>query len=163
MGLARVLRRGNDARVDPLHLDSALAGLRRLLERIAGPDVDVVVEIDAGLPPVRFQSAAFRLVVVELVRVASETVVDRGRIAVHASAEPGSVVLTVADSGPGRAREDLPRALDAFHATKGRGAGAEPGLAAVHDVVALNGGTIEVTATPGGGSRFSIYLPVWTT
>src|SRR5947199_7455965 len=125
MGLARVLRRGNDARVEPLHLDSALAGLRRLLERIAGPDVDVVVEIDAGLPPVRFPSAAFRLVVVELVRVASETIADVGRIAVHASAGPGSVVLTVADSGPARMADELPRASEGFHATKGRGASAE--------------------------------------
>jgi C4-dicarboxylate-specific signal transduction histidine kinase len=142
-------------------VDSALADLRRLLGRIAGPDVDLVVEVEACLPPVRFRVGAFRLVVIELVRAASETIVDRGRIAVHASAKPGSVLLTVADSGPARACVELPGAFEPFHATKSRGASAEAGLAAVRDVVATNGGDIEVVATPGGGSRFSIYLPVW--
>jgi signal transduction histidine kinase len=142
-------------------VDSALADLRRLLGRIAGPGIDLVVEVEAGLPPVRFPVGAFRLVVVELVRVASETIVDRGRIAVHASAEPGSVLLTVADSGPERAGDELPRAFEPFHAVESRGASAEAGLAAVRDVVAANGGDIEVAATPGGGSRFSIYLPLW--
>jgi signal transduction histidine kinase len=147
--------------VEPLRVDSALADLRRLLGRIAGPDIDLVVEVEAGLPPVRFPVGALRLVVVELVRVASETIVDRGRIAVRASAAPGSVLLTVADSGPERAGDELPRAFESFHAVGSRGASAEPGLAAVRDVVAANGGDIEVVATPGGGSRFSIYLPLW--
>ena len=68
-------------------MDSALADLRRLLTRIAGPDVDLVVEVDAGLPPVRFPTTAFRHLVIELVQAASVAIVDRGRIAVRASAE----------------------------------------------------------------------------
>jgi len=143
-----------------LDVDSALARLRRLLGRIAGPGVDLVVECEDGLPPVRFDAGAFRLLVVELVRVASEAIVDRGRIAVRAAAEPGSVVLTVADSGPSGSPNELPRPSDPFHTATGRGASAEAGLAAVHDVVTSNGATIEVAATPGGGSKFSIYLPL---
>ena len=140
-------------------MDSALARLRRLLGRIAGPGVDLVVECEDGLPPVRFHPGAFRLLVVELVRVASEAMVDRGRIAVRAAAQADCVVLTVADSGPGGPLDELPRPSDHFHTAVGRGASAEAGLAAVHDVVASNGATIEVAATPGGGSKFSIYLP----
>jgi signal transduction histidine kinase len=143
-----------------LNVDSALAHLRRLLGRIAGPGVDLVVECEDGLPPVRFDAGSFRLLVVELVRVASEAIVDRGRIAVRAASQPGWVVLTVADSGPGGSFDELPRPSDPFHAATGRGASAEAGLAAVHDVIASNGATIEVAATPGGGSKFSIYLPL---
>jgi signal transduction histidine kinase len=143
-----------------LDVDSALARLRRLLGRIAGPDVDLVVEVEDGLPPVRFDPGAFRLLVVELVRVSSEAIVDRGRIAVRAAAQPTCVVLTVADSGPGGHAHELPRPSDPFLAVSGRGASAEAGLAAVHDVVAANGAAIEVAATPGGGSKFSIYLPL---
>lgn len=141
-------------------MDSALARLRRLLGRIAGPGVELVVECEDGLPPVRFDAGAFRLLVVELVRVASETMDDEGRIAVRASTGPGCVRLTVADSGPGGPLNDLPRPSDPFHASPGRGASAEAGLAAVHEVVASNGATIQVVATPGGGSKFSIYLPL---
>src|SRR6266404_7133400 len=105
----------------------------------AGPGVDLVVECEDGLPPVRFDAGAFRLRVVELVRVASEAIVDRGRIAVRAAAEPGSVVLTVADSDPSGSPNELPRPSDPFHTATGRGASAEAGLAAVHDVVTSNG------------------------
>ncbi|HEY8029560.1 MAG TPA: ATP-binding protein [Gaiellaceae bacterium] len=142
-------------------MDSALADLRRLLTRIAGPDVDLVVEVDAGLPPVRFPTTAFRHLVIELVQAASVAIVDRGRIAVRASAEPGSVLLTIADSGPGIVDVELPGVFAPFHMTKSRGASADAGLAAVHDVLASNGAEVDVTATPGGGSKFSIYLPLW--
>ena len=142
-------------------MDSALADLRRLLVRIAGPDVDLVLDVDAGLPPVCFPTSAFRHLVIELVQAASVAIVDRGRIAVRASAEPGSVLLTIADSGPGIGGVELPSAFAPFHATKSRGASADAGLAAVHDVVASNGAEVDVAATPGGGSRVSIYLPLW--
>jgi signal transduction histidine kinase len=141
-------------------VDSALADLRRLLARIAGPDVDLVVEVDAELPPVCFPTGAFRHLVVELVRAGTEAIVDRGRIAVRASAAPDSVLLTIADSGPGVVDIELPGAAP-FHAMKSRGASADVGLAAVHEVIASNGAEVDVTATPGGGSRFSIYLPLW--
>jgi signal transduction histidine kinase len=143
-----------------LNVDSALANVRRLLGRIAGPGVDLVVECEDGLPPVRFDPGAFRLLVVELVRVASEAMDDVGRIAVRACARAEYVVLTIADSGPNGAVDTLPRLSDPFHVAHGRGASAEAGLAAVHDVIASNGAAIEVTATPGGGSKFSIYLPL---
>ena len=142
-------------------MDSALADLRRLLVRIAGPDVDLVVDVDAGLPPVRFPTSAFRHLVIELVQCASTAMVDRGRIAVRASAARESVLLTIADSGPGVTGVDLPGAFAPFHATTSRGASADAGLAAVHDVLASNDAEVDVIATPGGGSRFSIYLPLW--
>jgi two-component system, cell cycle sensor histidine kinase and response regulator CckA len=147
--------------MEPLRVDHALKDLRRLLGRIAGPDVDFVVDVEDGLPPVRFDRGAFRSVVVELVRTASAAIVDHGRIAVRASSGPGSVVLTVADSGPGRPDDELPGPFELFHASKSRGAGAVAGLAAVSDILASSGAHVEVTATPGGGSRFSIYLPLW--
>ena len=141
-------------------MDSALARLRRLLGRIAGPGVDLVVECEDGLPPVRFDAGAFRLLVIELVRAACESMDDEGRIAVRATAGPGCVRLTVADTGPSGAVEALPRPSDPFHVVPGRGASAEAGLTAVHDLVASKGATIEVVATPGGGSKFSVYLPL---
>jgi C4-dicarboxylate-specific signal transduction histidine kinase len=146
--------------VEPLYVDSALADLRRLLARIAGPDVDLVVDADAGLPPVRFPVSAFRHLVIELVRAGTEAIVDSGRIAVRASAGTGSVLLTIADSGSG-VDVELPGAFAPFHATNNRGASADAGLAAVHDILVSNGARVDVAATPGGGSRFSIYLPLW--
>jgi signal transduction histidine kinase len=147
--------------VEPLRLDDALAGMRMLLGRLAGPHIDLVIECEDGLPPVRFEVAALRRIVIELVQNASAAIPDRGRIAVRAAAHAGRVVLTVADTGPGISVDELPGVFEPFHTTERRSAHAEAGLAAVHEVIVSNGADIRVSSTPGGGSRFSIYLPVW--
>ena len=140
-------------------MDGALAGLRRLLDRLAGPDIDLVIECEAGLPPVQFDAGAFRRILIDLVQTASAAIVDRGRIAIRAEAAAGRVVLTVADSGPGVAVDELPRVFEPFHETPRRGGSGGAALAAVYELVVSNGADIRVASTPGGGARFSIYLP----
>jgi signal transduction histidine kinase len=146
--------------VAPLDVDEALSGLRQLLGRLAGPHVELVVECEAGLPPILFDASAFRQVLVELVRSASAAMRDPGRISVRAGAQAGRVVLTVADTGPGIALDALPGMLEPFHAASRHSSRAEAGLAAVHDVVVENGADIRIASTPGGGAKVSIYLPV---
>jgi signal transduction histidine kinase len=141
--------------MEPLRIDSTLTGMRSLLSRLAGPHIDLVIECEAELPPVRFDSVAFRRIVVDLVRNAADAIPDSGRIAVRAAAQREHVVLTVADTGPGDLLRELPRADEPFHATKPRAAGTE-----VRDLVLAHGAAIRVASTPGGGSKFEIYLPV---
>ena len=147
--------------VEPLHVDAVLSDLCKLLHRLAGPHVDLVVEYEDDLPAVRFDQGVLRRVVVDLVRNASDVLADEGRIAVRAAAAAGRVVLTVADTGPGVSVEGLPGIFEPFHAQRVGASGAETGLAAVHEVVVANGADIRVASTPGGGAKFSIYLPVW--
>ncbi|WIM93730.1 HAMP domain-containing sensor histidine kinase [Actinoplanes oblitus] len=76
--------------------------------------------------------------------------------------ESGWALLTVADSGPGIAAEDLPHVFDRFYrATAARSMpGSGLGLAIVAQTAAQHGGT--VTAAPGeqGGTVVTIRLPV---
>lgn len=139
-------------------MDDTLADLRRLLDRLAGPHIDLVIEWEDGLPPVRFDGSTFRRVLIDLVHTASAAMADSGRILVRAERVDDRVLLTVADSGPGVAVEELPRVFEPFHERSHRGAG-EAGLAAVYELVVSQGADIRVVSTPGGGARFSIYLP----
>ena len=139
-------------------MDDTLAGLRRLLDRLAGPHIDLVIEWEAGLPPARFDGSTFRRVLIDLVRTASAGMADSGRIVVRAERFDDRVLLTVADTGPGVAVDELPRVFEPFHERSRRGAG-EAGLAAVYELVVSQGADIRVVSTPGGGARFSIYLP----
>ena len=144
--------------VQPLHVDVALADMRRLLGRLAGPHVDLVVECEPGLSPVRFNGSVLRHIVIDVVRAAAEAMPEGGRIAVRASAYGGSVELMVADTGPGASAIGLPRPYDPFYVTDGA---ASPGLASVHELAVANGADVRTAATSGGGSKLSLYLPVW--
>jgi two-component system OmpR family sensor kinase len=72
--------------------------------------------------------------------------------------------LTVADTGPGVAAEDLPRAFERFYLHRRRADGGRDGsglgLAIVAELTAAMGGRARVTSAPGQGAQFTIELPV---
>jgi two-component system sensor histidine kinase PhoQ len=87
---------------------------------------------------------------------------SRVRIAVHIDPPADTrraLLISIDDDGPGIAEEDRARVLKrggrADEATPGHGLG----LAMVHDMVELYGGTLRIDASPLGGARFDLRLP----
>ena len=75
----------------------------------------------------------------------------------------GSVVLTVADHGPGIDADHVGRVFDRFYRadagrTRDRG-GSGLGLAIASSIAAAHGGSISHSVTPGGGATFTLTLP----
>jgi signal transduction histidine kinase len=68
------------------------------------------------------------------------------------------VVISVQDTGPGIAQENIGNVFDAFVTTKPKGKGL--GLAIARLIVERHGGQISVRSDPGIGARFEITLPV---
>ena len=77
--------------------------------------------------------------------------------------ETGRVALVVADAGPGVPARERERIFDPFHRLgselRRETQGAGLGLAIVKHAVAAHGGVARVDDAPGGGARFSVYLP----
>jgi len=79
----------------------------------------------------------------------------------HGSLVPGPYVqLSVSDTGSGIPPQVLDRMFDPFFTTKGVGEGTGLGLSLVHGIVADLGGAIDVRTAVGGGTTFTIWLPV---
>ena len=87
-----------------------------------------------------------------------------GGIRVSLRARNGHAELEVRDTGTGIPAEELPRLFERFHRVKGaRGRsyeGSGIGLALVRDLVRLHGGDVRVESTLGGGSAFTVTVPL---
>lgn len=80
-----------------------------------------------------------------------------GRIDIGISRDTDDVVISVQDSGPGIAAENLSRIFEPFFTTKRDGTGL--GLAISYQLVDRNGGSIGVESPPGQGACFRIRFP----
>jgi two-component system phosphate regulon sensor histidine kinase PhoR len=89
---------------------------------------------------------------------------EGGRIEVRWSwRDDGGAALEVADTGPGIAREHLPRLTERFYRVDGSRSretgGTGLGLSIVKHVVQRHGGEIDIDSEPGQGSRFRLVFP----
>jgi signal transduction histidine kinase len=80
---------------------------------------------------------------------------------VQVLARPG--VISVRDTGPGLAAEDLPRAFDRFYLydryRSERAVGSGLGLAIVKELTAAMGGGVTASSEAGRGAEFMITIP----
>jgi signal transduction histidine kinase len=68
--------------------------------------------------------------------------------------------LDVRDDGTGMTEATRARVFEPFFSTKGVGGGSGLGLSVAHGVVTAHGGAITVQSTLGGGTTFSVFLPL---
>jgi CheY-like chemotaxis protein len=70
------------------------------------------------------------------------------------------VRIVVSDTGSGMDEQTLSKATEPFFTTKGLGKGTGLGLSMVHGLAGQLGGTLELSSTPGLGTRVALWLPV---
>ncbi|HWG60549.1 MAG TPA: HAMP domain-containing sensor histidine kinase [Streptosporangiaceae bacterium] len=91
---------------------------------------------------------------------ALDAVPSGGHVRITAAAEGEVTKIVVADDGPGMTRAQQEMAFRRFATATPGGAGL--GLAIVHRLVTSNGGSAELSDTPGGGLTVSAELPAVT-
>jgi two-component system, OmpR family, sensor kinase len=103
-----------------------------------------------------------RRVVTNLMTNAIQYNREGGQVRVAVRAENNSAILTVADTGCGIAREDLPRVFERFYRANKSRAGSHTGLglAICKSIVEAHGGAIEVSSEKNIGSTFTVRLPI---
>jgi signal transduction histidine kinase len=82
------------------------------------------------------------------------------RLVIRSSTSSAGTVIAFADNGPGIPPGIRTRIFEPFFTTRDVGSGQGLGLAVAYDIVTGYGGAIEVTCPDGGGTVFSITLPV---
>ena len=123
--------------------------------------IPIEVAIDRGLPLIEADAAQLERVFVNLLDNARRF--SGGRpVEVQAQEGDGRVVVRVIDQGAGIGAELLPHVFEPFRRGAGESehAGAGLGLAIVKGLTEANGGRVAVESRIGGGTVFSLELPV---
>jgi signal transduction histidine kinase len=84
----------------------------------------------------------------------------KGTLTITTKRQNGSVIVSLADDGPGIPPENLTRIFDPFFTTKEVGKGTGLGLSICHGIVTEHGGQIYARSQPGKGATIFIELPI---
>jgi PAS domain S-box-containing protein len=155
-------------------LNALLAGTVKMLERLIGADVRLVLRQTSDPATVMADPGQVEQVVMNLCVNARDAMPRGGELALlteritlqedfrasHPWARLGDfVVLTVSDTGMGMDEATQARIFEPFFTTKELGRGTGLGLAVVYGIVKQHGGLIHVYSEPGKGTAFRVYFP----
>jgi PAS domain S-box-containing protein len=156
-----------------LDLNEVVARLDKMLRRLIGEDVDLVVDLAPELGTVRADVGQVEQVLMNLAVNARDAMPGGGRLTITTanvdlsprdaaalSLAPGPcVALTVADTGCGMDPGIKRHVFEPFFTTKERGRGTGLGLSTCYGIVKQSGGTIAVESEPNHGAVFTVFLP----
>lgn len=166
--------RKQDFKPQIVNLNSVVADMERMLRRLIGEHVEIIVNLEPNLAPVLADPGRMEQVIMNLavnsrdampkggklsLRTAN-VVLDESYVSRHPEIKAGSYVqLAVSDTGIGIDLAIQQRIFEPFFTTKEIGKGTGLGLSTVYGIIKQNGGHIDLQSEPGKGTTFYLYLP----
>lgn len=160
--------------IDPVEaVETTLSLLRRTL----GPRIEVRLNVNGNVWPVRVDPAQLQTALINLALNAQDAMPEGGEITVAIANVPVDdtylagemdiaqgpyVRISLTDTGTGMAPEVQRRAFEPFFTTKPSGKGTGLGLAMVYGFAGQSGGKATLYSEPGLGTTVSLYFPAVT-
>jgi PAS domain S-box-containing protein len=158
-----------------VNLNSVLAEVGRMVPRLIGDNIELVIINDKPLRPVKVDPGQMFQAIINLALNARDAMPQGGRLSIDAETvcldeyysrqnpdvTPGEyIMVAVNDTGTGIPQEIQGKMFEPFFTTKPAGKGTGLGLSLVHGMVRQSGGHVSVYSEPGLGTVIKLYFPV---
>lgn len=154
--------RKKDARLQVINLNRAVEGLEKMMLRLLGENVRLVLDLAEDLWNVQLDLSQVEQIIVNLLVNARDAMETGGTVTLSTSnstADEEEVVLTLSDTGKGIPEEIRDKIFDPFFTTKTKDGSSGLGLATVYSIVTQHGGRVDLSSGVGEHTSFTIRLP----
>ncbi len=167
--------RNQPAEMSALDLNAVISGLQPMLGVVLEKKIRLKLSLAPGLPLINGNKGQLEQILVNLAVNARDALLPKGgEFSITTSRPENSpagtcgkeladcsniVRLAVSDDGCGMPPEVAERVFEPFFTTKPEGQGTGLGLATVYSLVQLHKGGINITSSPGRGTKFDICFP----
>lgn len=160
--LSRIETGKVELKLEPVNLNSIVEEvMAQLKPQVERQTLTLEMALAEDLPTTPVDKARIRQVIVNLFHNAIKFNRPGGNIRTTTKKSENSVIMEVADTGTGIAKDDLPHIFERFYKSdKSRfGQGSGMGLAIAKHIVEAHGGNIWVQSEEDKGSTFSFSIP----
>jgi signal transduction histidine kinase len=164
LDLSRLDTGSADLSDDEFDVNEVIAETIRMLNRQAeSAGIELHVSSTTSLPLVRADRRRIRQVLINLVSNAIKFTPRHGSVSARAFLDGEAVAISIADTGIGMAKHDIPRALEHFTqvdaALSRRYEGAGLGLPLSKRLMELHGGRLTIESEPNVGTTVTVVIP----
>jgi PAS domain S-box-containing protein len=150
-------------RVEVIDLHVRMDAFAEMLARTLGSRIQVGLELSATRACVEVDPAELETAILNAAINARDAMPQGGKLTLSTSdiseGGPGSICLSITDTGCGMSADVLERAFEPFFTTKPVGEGTGLGLSQIHGFAAQAGGRAEVRSAEGQGTSVRLMLP----
>jgi two-component system phosphate regulon sensor histidine kinase PhoR len=160
--LSRIETGRAELKMEPVNLNVLIEGVLVEMNPLAErQQVTLSNKLSADLPLIQADKDRIRQTIINLVHNSIKFNKPAGKVTVSTGYDSNSVTVSVADTGIGISKDDLPHVFERFYkADKARtGGGSGLGLAIAKHTVQAHGGDIHAQSEEGKGSTFTFNLP----
>ena len=165
LNFSKIERGSKRYRMDSMRLHEVVKSAQRALEySLVQHGFELTVDVDEDLPAARADHDALEQAVLNLLTNAVKYADGDRRVELRLRREGQFGVIEVTDHGVGIQPEERERIFEPFYRARNpehahvQGAGL--GLALVRHIAEAHKGEVTVESTPGGGSTFSLKIPL---
>jgi PAS domain S-box-containing protein len=125
--------------------------------------IEVKRQLAPNIPEIMVDYFQMQQVLLNIIINAEYFITDahnRGTLTIATQKQNSTVIISIADDGPGIPSENLSRLFDPFFTTKEAGKGTGLGLSICHGIVTEHGGQIYARTQQGKGATIVVELPI---